>query len=924
MKNLAAFLILISLQCLLSGQTKYILQNSYDEISLFEFIMEIEENSDTRFFFHEEWIDGIQLTNLKSGTSVLDILNNELGKYKLGYYTDGKRIFLYPGDEISAELPEFISPLSNSAGSADDPVNDRLAAGEFIKTRSELKKPVKFVGDQQKMVYGKKCLVRGSIVNRRDEEPMVGATIYIRELETGLISDALGRFELNLLPGEYTIIVNHLAMKETPYELHVFSNGVLSIELEDEIIELEEITISNDRFDNVKNMQMGADRISIKSIKEIPLVMGEKDILKVAQLLPGVQNVGEGSSGFNVRGGSADQNMFYINKVPIYNTSHLFGFFTSFSPDIINDFTLYKNNIPTKYGGRVASVFDISTRTGNKEKIFAHGGISPITGHFSIEGPIVKEKVSYVASIRSTYSDWLLKRMQDLDLRESNASFYDGTIGINADINEKNQLKTFFYRSSDKFSLSSVNDYRYSNSGASANWRHKFTPTLAADLSLAGSNYSFSTNNKTNISEAYTQNYSINHTELRADLMYIGFKNHRIEFGVNSILYKLNRGQILPYGEESARLPIDLGKENGIENAVYVSDEFSLLHNLDLVLGLRYSIYTLLGPADVLSYFEGLPLEIENISGTLSFARGRAIKTYSGFEPRIVMNYRIGSNTSIKASYNRLQQYIFLLSNTIAISPTDQWKLTDYHIKPPGCDQLSAGFYHDFRDQGISISTEVYRKWIHHVVDYKNGADFISALPVEQKLIQGIQNSDGIEFMLKKNMNKITGWLSYSYSRSLIIMDSEHAEERINNGAPYPSNYDRPHSLNFIANYRVNRRLSLSSNIVYASGRPITLPVSIYYAQGQKLLLYSDRNKYRIPDYFRIDLSVNLEGNLRFQKIGHSYWMLNIYNLTGRANAYSVFYQAENGKINGYMLSIFARQIVTLSWNLKLGNYTND
>jgi hypothetical protein len=652
--------------------------------------------------------------------------------------------------------------------------------------------------------------------------------------------------------------------------------------------------------------------------------MGEKDILKVAQLLPGVQNVGEGSSGFNVRGGTADQNMFYINKIPIYNTSHLFGFFTSFSPDIINDFTLYKNNIPTRYGGRIASVFDISTRNGNKDAFFLHGGISPITGHFSMEGPIVKEKVTFVTSFRSTYSDWILNRIPNMDLQESNASFYDGTIGINAEINENNQVKAFFYRSSDKFSLSSLHDYRYSNTGASVYWKHNFSSNLSADFSLAGSAYNFSTNNKTNVSEAYTQDYSIDHTEFRADFIFLGYEKHRIEFGINSVIYNLNRGNILAFGEESTRIPIELGNENGIENAIYIADEFSLFEKLDLMLGLRYSNYSLLGPASILTYFDGSPLEKESISGNISFDRGSIIKNYSGIEPRIVMNYRLAKNSSIKASYNRLQQYIFLLSNTIAIAPTDQWKLTDYHITPPKCDQVSVGFYHDFKNQGISISTELYRKWIRNVVEYKNGANFISARPIEQQLVQGIQNSDGVEFMLKKNMNKITGWLSYAYSRSLLTMSSEHPEERINNGAPYPSNYDRPHSANFIANYRVSRRLSFSSNIVYATGRPVTLPVAIYYSQDQQLLIYSDRNQYRIPDYFRIDLSWNLEGNLRFKKIGHSYWMLNIYNLTGRANAYSVFYKIENGSINGYKLSIFARQIVTLSWNFKLGNYSNE
>nr|MDA3823558.1 TonB-dependent receptor [Bacteroidales bacterium] len=542
----------------------------------------------------------------------------------------------------------------------------------------------------------------------------------------------------------------------------------------------------------------------------------------------------------------------------------------------------------------------------------------------SFEGPIIKEKVSVVGSFRSTYSDWILKRMNDKDLRESNASFYDGTLGINSDINESSQLKVFFYRSSDKFSLSSLNDYNYSNNGASVIWKHKFSSTLSSDVSFASSNYQFSNTNKNNISDAYTQDYSIFHNEFRVDFLELKHEKHRIEYGLSSILYSLNRGTISPYGEESNRIPLELGEEKGLENALYFSDEINLLPSLTMMLGLRFSLYSQLGPQKVLSYFEGLPLEQNNVNGETNYTKSQFIKSYSGLEPRLAFNYLLNKRNSIKASYNRLHQYIFLLSNTIAISPDDQWKLVDSHLSPPVSDQVSLGYYHDSKSRGLSLSVEVYNKWINNSIDFKNGANFISGTPIEQQLLQGKQNANGVEFLVKKNTNKLTGWLSYTYSRSFLEMDGAFPSERINGGRPYPSNFDRPHSFNFVSNYRSSRRLSFSANVVYSSGRPITLPVSVYYSEGQQLLLYSDRNEYRIPDYFRIDFSINLEGNLKSRKFGHSYWMFNVYNLTGRANAYSVFYKAEEGIINGYKLSIFARPIVTLSWHFKLGNYDND
>ena len=342
-----------------------------------------------------------------------------------------------------------------------------------------------------------------------------------------------------------------------------------------------------------------------------------------------------------------------------------------------------------------------------------------------------------------------------------------------------------------------------------------------------------------------------------------------------------------------------------------------------MLLGLRYSLYGFLAPADINHYEEGAPLDQYSFLETVYQDRG-IVKSYSGLEPRAALNFQVGANSSLKASYSRLQQFIFLLSNTIAIAPNDQWKLTDYHITPPVSDQISLGFYQDIRDPSLNLSVEVYKKWVNGIVEYRDGADFISSDPIETQVLQGFQNSRGVEFMIRKNSDNLTGWLSYAYSRSTISMESEHDEMQINGGNPYPSNYDKPHSLNLVANYRISRRLSVSSNLVYSTGRPVTLPVSTYYAEDRPYLLYSSRNAYRIPNYFRMDLSINLEGNLKSKKFAHSFWMLSVYNLTGRENAYSVYYEVVDDQIRGYQLSIFGRPIVTLSWNFKFGNYNSN
>lgn len=923
MRRPLIFIIYLLIPLYVYAQELPIVRKSFPVISLENFIEEIEQNNTISFFFLDEWIDKVEIRNIKENTSVFDILDSQLRDHGLDYFFEDNRIYIYPGARITSRLPQY-NKESSQEGKVSGPGTIKSGEEGYIQTREILTAPEIVIGSKQNLDIRKLCIVKGNIINQRENEALIGATIYINELELGLISDVNGKFEMRIPPGEYTVDVHHMAMKTLHFFLQVYSDGEFPIELQDEIIEIEEVTISDTRYSNVKSMQMGQDRISVKTMREIPVVMGEKDIIKIAQMLPGVQNVGEGSSGINVRGGTPDQNMFYINKVPVYNTSHLFGFFTAFNPDVINDFTLYKNNIPSKYGGRIASVFDISTRPGHKDKYYAHGGFSPVTGHFSVEGPVVKDKVSFVGGFRSTYSDWLLKQLDDYELNNSSASFYDGTLEFNADINENNELRLFLYRSSDKFSLSSTNEYDYSNSGASLTWDHSFRPTHSMNISLASSNYAFSTIDNTNISEAYIQNFNINHNEFRADFLMLDFDNHRIEYGAGSVLYSLNRGNILPFGSESTRAPVFLGKELAMENAIYVSDEIKLSSRFNLLAGLRFSYYSFLGPQEVYQYLEGNPKERKNITGVTNYSNGEIVRNYSGLEPRLAMNFLINNESSIKASYNRIKQYLFLLSNTIAISPNDQWKLTDYHIKPPLADQVSIGYYRDFKDEGINFSFELYNKWVSNVVDYKNGANFVSDIPVEQQVVQGKQGAYGAEFLVKKTAKRLTGWLSYTYSRSNITMNSALPGESINRGDPYASNFDRPHSINFAANLRQNKRLSISTNVVYYTGRPITLPVGIYYSEGEELLLYSNRNQYRVPDYFRIDLSLNLEGNLKNSKIGHSYWMLNVYNLTGRKNAYSVFYKIEEGKINGYKLSVFPRPIITISWQFKLGNYTND
>ncbi|MGB8357589.1 MAG: TonB-dependent receptor, partial [Bacteroidales bacterium] len=888
-----------------------------------DFVKIIEKNTALKFFYLQDWVKNVTITFSGTNIQLTDVLNDQLKKTDLAFFIDVNNVYIFQGARISTELPDYI--VSQVTAEEKDTLNGITETErKYLEGNKIALIEVLEIGDKQKATKGTKCIISGKIIDESNEEPLIGATVYIEDLKTGATTDIDGRFIIVLTPGKYKAAFNYMSMKQQEYYLQVYSSGQITIQMRKELIEIDEVKIIAYRNDNIRGIQMGYEKISAKTLKEIPAVFGEKDVLKVAQMLPGVLNVGEGSSGFNVRGSSSDQNMFYFNKVPVYNTSHLFGFFTSFNPDVINDFTLYKSNIPASYGGRLASVFNITTRQGSKKRFFGQGGISPITAHFSLEVPAIRDKVSIVVSGRGSYSDWILKKIKDPDIRKSSAFFYDGTFSVNAEINDKNLIKAFGYISKDKFSLSSINDYNYSNTGSSLVWKHLFSSSVTTDVAVIYSNYSFENINKTNLSTAYSQKYVLDHYEFRTDFSLINKADHKIEFGASGILYNLDRGYISPFGEVSTRTPVDLGKETALECAVYLSDEFSLTKNLTVLSGLRYSLFNQYGPAVINKYYPEKLRTTGNIKETQSYKKGELIKSYSGPEYRVALNYVLDNNNSLKASYNRMYQYVFMLSNTIAISPDDKWKICDYHISPPVADQISVGYYRNFVNGGIKATLELYHKWINNQVEYKDGTDFTSSDPIETQVLQGKQRVNGVEMMISKNVGKTTGWLSYCYSRSFIQVDGGDKALQINYGIEYPSNYDRPHSLNLVLNYMVNRRLSLSTDFVYTTGRPITYPVSVYYSEGQEMLQFSKRNEYRITDYIRLDLSIKLEGNLYKKKVIHSYWTINLYNALGRKNAYSVYYSAQNGKVQGQKMSIFGVPLFTVSWNYKFGNYLND
>ncbi len=668
---------------------------------------------------------------------------------------------------------------------------------------------------------------------------------------------------------------------------------------------------------NVTSVQMGVEKLNIKTIKQIPTAFGEADILRVVLTLPGVKTVGEASTGFNVRGGSTDQNLILFNDATIYNPSHLFGFFSAFNPDVVKNVELYKSGIPAKYGGRLASVLEITSRDGNKKKFSGSGGIGLLTGRLTLEGPIIKDKTSFILGGRSTYSSWLLGQLKNTAYKNSKASFYDLNLHLTHDFNAKNSMYFTGYVSKDQFKFNTDTLYGYQNQIASLKWKHVFSNKLYSVLTTGFTKYQYSVVSEKNPVNAFKLAFTIEQTNAKADFSYFIGERHTLDFGASSIHYKLHPGSYSPQGNESLAIPETVQAEQGLESAFYLSDRFEITPKLSLNVGLRYSLFHYLGAKDVLTYGPGLPKHEANVIDTLSYTKGKTIQTYHGPEYRLSARYVLTENSSIKLSYNTLRQYIHMLSNTTAISPTDIWKLSDPHIKPQLGDQVSLGLYKNFQNNTIETSVELYHKNIKNFLDYKSGAQLILNQHIETDVMSTEGKAYGVEVLIKKLTGKLNGWMAYTYSRTLLRVSDAAAGEMINDGKWYPANFDKPHDFTLIGNYRFSHRFSTSLNFTYSTGRPVTLPLSYFDMGGSARTYYSERNEYRIPDYYRVDFSMNIEGNHKIKKLAHSSWTLAIYNLIGRKNVYSVYFKSQNGRVNGYKLSIFGQPIPTVTYNFR-------
>jgi len=879
------------------------------------FFTELEKQAPCKFYYDIEKLDSVTVSLTASNMPLKDVLTEAFKGTDIHFSFDAwNNVFITRGLTVVTDLPKnLFQPAQELA--TKNPNVDTVADYGLENRRTAKATPGKLIEVGKKGQGTGNVILTGYIRSAKTGEPLVNASVYTDSLH-GTTTDIYGQYSLTITPGRRTLNVQSIGMKDTHVQLVVYSNGKLDVDIEDQIRVLKEVVISNRKTSNIRNVQMGVERLSIADIKNVPTVFGEADVLRVITSLPGVKTVGEASTGFNVRGGSTDQNLILFNEATIYNPSHFFGLFSAFNPEVIKDIQLYKSSIPAKFGGRLSSVLDISSREGNKKELTGSAGIGVVTSRIHLEGPIAKDKTSFILGARTTYANWLLNLLPD-EYANSTATFQDVDLGITHSFDSSNHLYASFYYSHDRFSLGSDTLYSYSNRNGSIKWKHTFNNKFTGYLTAGIDEYQYDVTSKKNEVNAFKLGFDISQLHSKADFEYYVNSKHGFDFGVGTIRYKLNPGFFKPVGSQSLVVPDEIQTEQGLESNAYLTHRWNPNSKLSISSGLRYSMYNFLGPSTVSQYTPGAPVTESNRTGTKTYEKGKFIQNYYGPEVRFSARYAFTNSFSMKAAYNTLRQYIHLLSNTTIIAPTDIWKLSDPNIRPQLGEQVSLGFYKNFKSNTIETSAEVYYKKIKDYLDYKPGATLIMNHDIETDVVNTKGKAYGMEVMVKKPGGKLNGWVSYTYSRILLRAYDTTQGAVINGGDYYPANYDKPHDVTLAGNFRVNHRFSVSLNFNYSTGRPITLPIGRYVYAGAERVLYSDRNAYRIPDYYRTDLAMNIEGNHKVHQKTHNSWTIGFYNLLGRKNPYSVYFVTENGFIHGYKLSIFGSVIPFVNFNIR-------
>ncbi|MDC0177253.1 TonB-dependent receptor [Polaribacter sp.] len=739
-----------------------------------------------------------------------------------------------------------------------------------------------------------KHTISGTVYDERNNETLIGVSIYFPELNSGTTTNEYGFYSVTLPEGTYKVQLSYLGFTSFVETINLKEKLTKNFKLKEETESLDEIVIeSNLENLNVRTPQMSVNKLTSASIKEIPVVLGEADIIKSLILLPGVTSAGEGASGFNVRGGAADQNLILLDEAVVFNSSHLFGFFSVFNPDVIKDVRLYKGGIPAKYGGRLSSVLDIYQKEGNSKELKVTGGVGLVSSRLLVEGPIKKEKISFLVGGRSSYAHIFLPLFDN----DNTAYFYDLNTKVNYRINDRNSVFFSGYFGKDVFGINDAFLNTYGNKVANLRWNHLFSDKLFSNLSLIYSDYFYGL---TLDFVGFEWDSGITNYNIKYDFKHYLNNKFKLSYGMNNIYNKFNPGKIIPNRDDSGIIAEKLTDKYANEFAAYIDAEHKISDNLRLQYGVRFSNFTRLGQDELNVYTnneaviyndEFKKYESASAIGIESFKRSDVISNFNNFEPRVSMSYVLDDNTSIKASYNRMAQYLHLLSNTSSPTPLDVWAPSGKYIKPQLLDQYAVGYFKSIKDGDYSIETEAFYKDIQNRIDYINGANLVANNEIETVILNGKSRAYGLEVLFKKNEGKLKGWFAYTLSRSEQLTEGRSANEPgINSGNWYSTPYDKTHDFSINASYELNDKWKFNTNFVFQTGQPTNYPVGQYELQGVNVPIYDDnrRNSDRLPAYHRLDISATLTPEKNKNRKWQGEWVFGIYNLYGRQNAASI------------------------------------
>lgn len=799
-----------------------------------------------------------------------------------------------------------------------------LTSEVFSLFAQQTEEGVAIIGDPSEVLTQRQPRLSGIVTEQKSGNPIAGVTVYVENKKTGTATDSTGNYRLSLPVGRHTLLFQFVGYHNITKEIFIYSDGSLDIQLQPELYDMDEVVVEAEGQDqNVVGSVTGVENLTLSEIEDLPTVLGEADVVNTLKLLPGVNTVGEGSTGFNVRGGRTDQNLVLLEGAPLYNASHVLGLFSVFNPDVVERFSLYKGHIPARYGGRLSSVLNVEMKKEEIDEFKLHGGIGIASSKLSAKIPFNDNKSSVLLAGRGSYSDWVLSLVNNQDIKNSSATFYDSNVNISHRLNKNNRLFFSAYRSRDRFRFSDRFGYAWSNELYNSSWKTLIRENLVSDFSTMYGVYKSSNFEPSGI-DAFTLKNGIRYFQFKEHLIYDLNTRHTLNAGLEWDTRIGKPERLEPYNDKSGIAPAQIEKERARELSVYAGDEYEVNDWLSINAGIRYTVFQNFGPGQVFGYDPSAPKSVQTITDSTSFGKGEIIATYSGLEPRVSARLQLASTSSLKASYNRTKQYVHQISNNTSPTPSAIWQVSTPHIEPQQADMVSIGYFKNFHDNIWETSLQLYYKKIDNLVEYTDFAKLHLNDHLETDLLAGDGEAYGAELSIKKTTGDWTGWLSYAYARTFVKVAGPSSELAINNGKKFPSNFDQPHNLTLVAKRRLGEKSAFSLNFTYSTGRPITAIESSYEDSGTSIPVFSRRNEYRIPDYIRLDISFTIAENIWKNRtvdpnrpITDS-MSISFYNLLSRDNAFSVFYARADDRTYpvAHKLSVLGAVIPSVTYNI--------